>query len=66
MSAGPGRCFRHVELDNHTAYAIRLLQIDKLPTTDPAVRHEQAEMRRLLREMFEDGHSSNYACPDGE
>ena len=58
------RCFRHVELDNQTQYAIHLIRVDKLPTTDPRVREAQDRMRELLREMRADGHSSNYACPD--
>jgi hypothetical protein len=60
------RCFRHVKLDNHTAYAVRLLQVDKLKPTDPRVRAEQAEIRGLLRVMRETGHSHNYVCPDEE
>lgn len=60
------RCPRRVKLDNHTAYAIRLLQVDRLKPTDPRVRAEQDEMRRLMKEMREDGHSHNYVCPDEE
>ncbi len=58
------RCFKHVELDNYTSYAIRLTQTDKLPPTDSRVRAAQAEIRRLLREMRESGHSVNFTCPD--
>ena len=60
------RCPRHVMLDKHTDYAIHLLRVDELPPTDPRVQAEQAQMRRLMRAMREDGHSSNYNCPDEE